>query len=175
MARLIPTLATAGRLPLEIGDTILEDAQPEAITWVSPFDRKMTAVKKSLGGFPGSGQVVEVTAGRALSVGPGLALILGAPVTCDGAAVVDQSDGWTVVALDGASARDVLARLTPLDLRDSALPEGATARTLIGHMTASLTRVGAYRFEIMVFRSMTDTLLHELQHAMTQVAARAKL
>ena len=45
MAKLIPTLATAGRLPLEIGDTILEDAQPEAITWVAPFDRKMTAVK----------------------------------------------------------------------------------------------------------------------------------
>ena len=175
MARLIATLATEGRLPIEIGDTILEDAQPEAITWVAPFDRKMTAVKKALGGFPGPGEVAEVIAGRALSVGPGQALILGSAVTCDGAAVVDQSDGWTVVALDGASARDVLARLTPLDLRDTSLPEGATARALIGHMTASLTRVGPYRYEIMVFRSMTDTLLHEVQRAMTQVAARAKL
>jgi sarcosine oxidase subunit gamma len=160
---------------MEIGDAILEDAQPEAITWVSPFDRKLTAVKKALGGFPGPGEVVEVKAGRALSVGPGQAMILGAPVACDGAAVVDQSDGWTVIALDGASARDILARLTPLDLRDTALPQGATARTLIGHMTASLTRVGAYRYEIMVFRSMTRTLLHEMERAMKQVTARAKL
>ena len=175
MAELIPTLATDGHLPLEIGGMVLEDAQPEAITWVAHFNRKKAAVKRALGGFPDAGEVIEVKAGRALSVGPDQALVLGAPVACEGAAVVDQSDAWTVVALDGAGARDVLARLTPLDLRDVALAEGRTARTLIGHMTASLTRVGPYRYEIMVFRSMTDTLLHELERAMKQVAARAKL
>ncbi|MEL7151818.1 MAG: sarcosine oxidase subunit gamma [Pseudomonadota bacterium] len=175
MAKLIASLATEGRLPLEIGTTRLDDAQPEAITWVAPFDGKMTAVKKALGGFPDAGEVIETKAGRALAVGPGQAMVLGAPVTCDGAAIVDQSDAWTVVALDGADARSVLARLTPLDLRDTSLPEGATARTLIGHMTASLTRVGPYRYEIMVFRSMTHTLLHEVERAMTQVAARAQL
>ncbi len=175
VARLIATLATGDRLPLEIGSVVLEDAQPQAITWVSPFEGKSAAVKKALGGFPGPGEVVEVKAGRALSVGPDQALILGAPVDCKGAAIVDQSDGWTVVALDGESARDVLARLTPLDLRDASLPEGHTARTLIGHMTSSVTRVGAYRYELMVFRSMTETLLHELERAMRQVAARAQL
>lgn len=175
MARLIATLATGTRLPIEIGGVVLEDAQPEAITWVAPFDRKMTAVKKALGGFPGPGEVVEVKAGRALSVAPGQAVVLGALVTCAGAAVVDQSDGWTVVALDGAAARAVLARLTALDLRDAALPEGATARTLIGHMVASVTRVGAYRYELMVFRSMTETLLHEVERAMRLVAARSAI
>ena len=175
MAKLIASLATEGHLPLEIGDCLVEDAQPEAITWVAPFDGKTTAVSKALGGFPGPGEVVEVKAGRAVSVGPQQALILGDPAACKGAAVVDQSDGWTVVALDGAAARDVLARLTPLDLRDAGLPEGATARTLLGHMQASLTRVGAYRYEIMVFRSMKHSLLHELERAMRGVAARAAI
>ncbi len=175
MAELIASLATEGRLPLEIGTVVLEDAQPEAITWVAYLDRKKSAVTRALGGFPGPGAVVDVKAGRALSVGAGQAMILGAPVACDGAAVVDQSDAWIVVALDGADVRDVLARLTPLDLRDEALPEGRTARTLIGHMTASVTRVSAYRYELMVFRSMTATLLHEVERAMTHVAARRRL
>ncbi len=175
MVKLIAKPATDGLLPLEIGEAILEDAQPEAITWVAPLNRKKSAVSRALGGFPGPGEVVEVKAGRALSVGPGQAMILGAPVTCDGAAVVDQSDAWTVVALDGAASRDVLARLSPLDLRDSALPEGRTARTLIGHMTGSLTRVGAFRYEIMVFRSMTQTLIQEITRAITHVEARTKL
>lgn len=175
MAKLIATLATDGHLPIEIGDTVLEDAQPEAITWVAPLDGKLAAVTKALGGFPGPGEVLEVKAGRALSVGPGQAMILGAPATCKGAAVVDQSDAWTVVALDGAGARDVLARLTPLDLRDSALAESTTARTLIGHMTASITRVGPFRYELMIFRSMTHTLLHEVERAMRGVAARRSM
>ncbi len=175
MAKLIARPATDGLLPIEIGKAILEDAQPQAITWVAPFNRKKSAVSKTLGGFPGPGEVVEVKAGRALSVGPGQAMILGAPLDCEGAAVADQSDAWTVVALEGAAARDVLARVTPLDLRDAVFPEGGTARTLVGHMTASLTRVGPFRFEIMVFRSMTQTLIHELERAMKHVDARTKL
>ncbi|MEM7719371.1 MAG: sarcosine oxidase subunit gamma [Pseudomonadota bacterium] len=172
MVKLIASSATGRALPLEIGRVVLEDAQPEAITWVAHFDGKANAVKRALGGFPAAGEVLDVKAGRALSVGPGQVLILGAPASCDGAAVVDQSDAWTVVALDGAGARDVLARVTPLDLRDAALPDGATARTLIGHMTASITRVGPFRYELMVFRSMTRTLLEELERAMRGVAAR---
>ena len=175
MAKLIARPATDGLLPLEIGGTVLEDAQPDAITWVAPFNRKKGAVSRALGGFPGPGEVVEITSGRALSVGPGQAMVLGVPITCEGAALVDQSDAWTVVALDGEAAREVLARLTPLDLRDSAFPENRTARTLVGHMTVSLTRVAPYRYEIMVFRSMTATLLHELHRAMTHFAARTAM
>ena len=175
MAKLIATLVTDGHLPIEIGDTVLEDAQPQAITWVAPLKGTLGAVPQTLGGFPGPGEVVEVTSGRALSVGPEQAMILGAPLDCKGAAVVDQSDAWTVIALDGARARDVLSRLTPLDLRDAVLSEGATARTLIGHMTASITRVGPFRYEVMVFRSMTHTLLHEVERAMRGVEARSRI
>lgn len=174
MAKLIALSATENRLPLEIGSAILEDAQPEAITWVAPLDGKEADVAKTLGAFPKPGETFEVAAGRILWSGAGQALILGTPVTPENAAHADQSDGWTVVTLTGETAKDILARLTPLDLRDSAFPEGATARTLLGHMTISLTRTGHYTYEIIGFRSMTQTLIHELERAMTNMAARSK-
>jgi sarcosine oxidase subunit gamma len=39
-------------------------------------------------------------------------------------------------------------------------------------MTASVTRTGANAFEIMVFRSMAETLVADLVHASGAVAAR---
>jgi len=86
--------------------------------------------------------------------------------------VVDQGDGIAAVRLEGGGARDVLARLVPLDLRDGSFPEGATARTLLNHMAVTLTRVGAEAWEILAMRSMAATLVRELAEAMRHVAAR---
>jgi sarcosine oxidase subunit gamma len=88
------------------------------------------------------------------------------------AALTDQSDGWTVVQVQGAGGADVLARLTPLDLRPAVFKRGHTARSDLMHMAASITRTGDDTFMIMVFRSMADTLLHDLQRAMEGVASR---
>ena len=88
--------------------------------------------------------------------------------------MTDQSDGWAVMRLEGAGARDVLARLCPLDLRAPVFKRGHTARSLLGHMNASITRVGVNAFEIMVFRSMANTAVHELNEAMKSVAAQKK-
>ncbi|MEM6941524.1 MAG: sarcosine oxidase subunit gamma family protein [Pseudomonadota bacterium] len=87
-------------------------------------------------------------------------------------AVVDQSDAWAVVSLSGSSAVDVLARLVPIDLRDSAFGVDATARTQLGHMQCSITKLRTDCFMIMVFRSMAGTLYHDLTDAMAGVAAR---
>ncbi len=163
MANLIAQSATGTVLPIEIGEAILEDAQPEAITWI--------AGAKDM---PGPNQTKETPEGRAIWIGPDQALILGAPAHPK-TPHADQSDGFTVVRLTGATATDILARLTSIDLRDTAFPENATARTYLAHMTASITRTGPHSFEIMVFRSMTQTLIHDLTRAMSQVAARANL
>ena len=88
------------------------------------------------------------------------------------AALTDQSDAWLVVRLEGAGARDVLARLTPVDLRDSAFKRGHTARTELAHMMASLTRVGPQAYQVLVFRGFSQTLAHDLKSAMEGVAAR---
>jgi sarcosine oxidase subunit gamma len=58
------------------------------------------------------------------------------------------------------------------DLRAATFEPGHTAKTLLGHMTASVTRTGANAFEIMVFRSMAETLVEELTRAANAVAAR---
>ena len=80
MADLIAQSATGTRLPLDIGQAVLEDAQPEAITWVAPFDHQTAHVAQSLGGFPEPNETREIAAGQAVWIGPGQALILGAPV-----------------------------------------------------------------------------------------------
>lgn len=176
MANLIAKTPGDNLLPVEIGDTRLEERLYDAITWVAPLDGQEGIVAKAIGlPFPQPGQMTGEGDHLALWAGPGQALLLGPPVAPKGAAHADQSSGWAVLSLAGPAARDVLARLTPLDLRDSAFPEAATARTLIGHMSASLTRIGPQTYEVMVFRSMAHTAIHELTRAMTGVAARTAL
>jgi sarcosine oxidase subunit gamma len=49
---------------------------------------------------------------------------------------------------------------------------GASVRTEAKHMMASLCRLDKDRFQIMVFRSMAQTLHHDLKTAMEAWAAR---
>ena len=173
MADLVSKSPALGLLPVEAGNTRLDECRYDAITWVAPYDGQEEAVGRSLGfAFPGPNETTGQDGARAIWVGPSQALVLGGAVSPEGAAVADQSSGWAVLELSGADARDVLARLTPVDLRDGAFPAGATARTVIGHMTGSITRTGADTYEIMVFRSMAKTAVHELERAMKGVAAR---
>jgi sarcosine oxidase subunit gamma len=60
----------------------------------------------------------------------------------------------------------------PVDLRAAQFGPGATARTELAHMAASVTRLEDGAFLVMVFRSMAQTLLHDLKSAMEAVAAR---
>jgi sarcosine oxidase subunit gamma len=48
-------------------------------------------------------------------------------------------------------------------------------RSSLMHMQAVISCLGKSRFRVMVFRSMTQTLLHDLTCAMESVAARAHL
>jgi heterotetrameric sarcosine oxidase gamma subunit len=59
----------------------------------------------------------------------------------------------------------------PIDLRASVFGEHSCARTLCQHITVALRRDGE-GFEIMAFRSMAATLVHEIADAMAAVAAR---
>ncbi|MEL7025720.1 MAG: sarcosine oxidase subunit gamma family protein, partial [Pseudomonadota bacterium] len=107
--------------------------------------------------------------------GPNQALVFGNVAPSAGLAVIDQSDAWAMARVEGVGARDVLARLTPLDLRPSTFAAGQTARTMIGHMTGQVTALGPETYELMVFRSMAGTLVHDLKRAMGFVAGRSKL
>jgi methylglutamate dehydrogenase subunit D len=180
---LIAKSPCAGLLPLAIGTVALSEIAPAPITSVMPYDGLEAAASELLKslcgmGLPKAGRSAGRDGARAIWTGAGQAMVLGVAVDAGlarHAALSDQSDAWAVLRLDGAGAEDVLARLTPLDLNPGVFKRGHVARSLLGHMSAVIARVGAEAFEIMVFRSMAKTAVHELEEAMKSVAARAAL
>tara|TARA_R110002020_G_scaffold67179_9_gene176508 strand:- start:39240 stop:39776 length:537 start_codon:yes stop_codon:yes gene_type:complete len=177
VGNLEPVSPCAGLLPLTIGALTVAEADLGAITLITPFEgASRDDMEHALGlPFPQPNQTMGDADRRMIWVGQGEALLIGqAPDPDLGryAAVVDQSDAWAVVTLTGAGGDAALARLVPVDLRLRAFPVGATVRSLLGHMNASITRTGDNVFLIAVFRSMAATLVHDLETALAAVAAR---
>lgn len=183
MVKLIAKSATEGLLPVTIGDTTVMDVTPGEMTSVAPFRGQQkalsTALKENFGqALPNVGRSLGKDMARIIWFGRNQWMVLGpcapAPLV-DNAALSDQSDGWVVLRLKGALARDGLSRLTPLDVRDSQFKLGHTARTEFQHMMCSITRTGARQFDIMVMRSMAKTAVHDLKSALERAAASAAL
>lgn len=178
MVDLIAKTPCAGLLPIKIGTVTLSEIVVERMWSVAPFKGKTEAVTtalKPLGlSFPTPNRMVGKTGGWAIWAGHGMALleVAALPDLAGLAAVADQSDAWAVVEVKGPDAQDVLARLVPVDLRAASFKQGYTARSLVGHMTASVSRLGPDTFEVMVMRSMAATLVHELTRAATLYAGR---
>jgi sarcosine oxidase subunit gamma len=169
---------------VEAGDVRCTEIDPGFLTSIAPFRGREQAVSEALQSahavtLPGPNTVETGGEGvRAIWFGRGMGLLMGpAPDASlsEHAAVTDQSDAWCVVELTGAGAVDVLARLVPLDTDLQSFGVGTTARSLIGHMHGSVTRLEAERFVLMVFRSMAVTFQHDLERAVHSVAARAAL
>lgn len=177
MARLLAEAPTAGLgLPISAGGATLSARDLGPVTSVAPFRGREGEVAARLGvALPPPNGTASWGEGRVLWTGPGRWLLVGVPAPggLEGlAAVVDQTDASACVLLDGPGARDVLARLVPVDLRDRSLPVGATARTVLNHMTVTLSRVGGAAWEVMALRSMAGTLVEEVERAMRGVVAR---
>jgi sarcosine oxidase subunit gamma len=167
-------------LPQIVGSVTIAEVRYQTITSVAPFKGQQktvsAALKDALGfGLPAVGRTVGKSDVRLMWAGQGLTFVMNAPVPdlARLAAVTDQSDGWAAVSISGAGVEDVLARLMPLDLRSATFKTGHTARTMVAHMTASVTRTSAQTFELMVMRSMVVTLMHDLDDAAKAVATRA--
>lgn len=180
MIDLTPKSPCHGLLPLNIADVSVSEEQPGAMTLIAPLkgrDKELSRVMQSAHGMamPGPGRSTGKAGARAIWFSQGQVMLIGPKpdaALSECATLSDQSDGWAIVRLDGAAAGDVLARLTPLDLRASVFKRGHCARTYCAHMMASLAKIGDKSFQIMVFRSMAQTLVHELKTAMEGVAAR---
>ena len=177
MPELIAKTALDGR-SLTVGSVTLAEAPLGPITSIAVFPGGAKAVSKGLKALglamPAPNSFAEQDGARLVSAGRDQAFLLGAVAPAlEGAAVTDQSDGWSVLCIGGAGAVDVLARLVPMDLRPVAFPVGQVVRTQVNHMNAVILRVGEAAFEIMVFRSMARTAWHELEDAMHMVAARS--
>jgi heterotetrameric sarcosine oxidase gamma subunit len=156
-----------GQEPVELGGVVLAEQALRPITSIAPFDLPAAAAL----GFPAPNTVLASNGGRLVWTGRDQAFLIGSEAGrwAETAALTDQSDGWACMALTGAGAVDVLARLVPIDLR--AMGVGGCARTTLGHMSLIVIGVEA-GFQLMVFRSMAKTAWHELETAMKLRKAR---
>lgn len=169
-----------GLLPLTVGGVTVSEVDAGCMTSLAPYKGQEEALSEALKaahgmGLPAPNRATGKDGARAIWFGNRMALLIGpAPDTtlAQHAALTDQSDGWTVVRLEGARARDVLARLTPIDLRPGTFKRGHSARTELAHMMGSVTRLGEDTYLLMVFRAFAGTLVHDLQTAMETVSAR---
>lgn len=180
MVELSAKTPCAGLLPVAVGDCTLSEVASASMTLLSSYkgkEKQLGAALKAAHGmaFPAPNRSTGKAGARCVWFGQGQGMLIGPTPDKSLArygAVVDQSDGWAVVRLEGMGAVDVLARLTSLDLRESQFKRGQTARSELHHMMVSITRVGNQAFDIMAFRSMAKTLVHDLEGAMASVAAQ---
>ncbi len=165
VVRLVVTDPFAGRLPIEGADGLVEAVDPGPMTLV--IAKRGSTPKVAGLAFPEPGTVKSSGNKRLVWMGPGQALLCGVPAPAAKSLVcVDHSDAWAIARISGIRSVTILARLVPVDLRVERLPVGATARTLVGHMTGSVSRVAENMLEVMVMRSMAGTLVQDLVRAM---------
>ena len=166
---------------LKIGAVTLAESAPQSLTTLAPFRGQEAALSKAMTAAHGlafppvKGSTTGKKSARSIWFGRDMALLIGPDPDASlakYAALTDQSAGWAVVELAGLGAEDVLARLCPVDLRLAQFDIGASLRTELKHMMASICRLDKDRFQIMVFRSMAQTLYHDLKTAMEAQAAR---
>ncbi|MCF6445132.1 sarcosine oxidase subunit gamma [Nereida sp. MMG025] len=181
MVKLVAQTPCHGLLPISLGDISLTEVTPQAIFSYAPFAGQTRGASEALKthhgvAMPRPGRVATKEDVTAMWFGQDQVLVLGARADAGLAtfgAVTDQSDAWAIVELHGAATLDILARLTPVDV--AAMRTNDTARSLIQHMSASLTRLAEDRFQLVVMRSMARTLVHDLTMAATGLAARQKI
>ncbi|MGB7317744.1 MAG: sarcosine oxidase subunit gamma [Planktotalea sp.] len=176
MADLLEISPAEGLLPYATGAAELNELALGRATSIAPFKGQESAVEKALGvSLPDVGRS-NGKAGQEIvwfSQGQFLALGLDVPDTLSKlAAVTDQSDAWCALELKGDASVDVLARLVPLDLRQSVFKRGHCARTQLGHLPLHITRTGNASFRMLSFRSMAGTMVHEITRAMDLFDAR---
>lgn len=179
MDNLVPKSPCGDLLPMTVGSVSVREVDLGQMALILPFKKKVAEVSKRLKQdigltLPKANSSVVHDVARLLWFGRDSYMLVGRQdcELLDCAAVTDQSDAWACVEVSGEGVEDVLARLVPVDLRPFAFGPDATIQTLVGHMTASLTRVGPDEILIMVFRSMAETLVEDLKEAMEAVAAR---
>lgn len=169
-------LTNAG-LPYELAFASLWEGDPKSIVSIAPFKGQGMGVNAALQQavkltLPKTGEAETSNEFRALWVGQNVWFILGAPHeilrnALEGkAAVIDQSDAWSVLNLSGDIAA-ILARLTSLDF--SKMQKNQTARTEFSKISVilSLTDNGV---EIMVPRSSALWAVRQIKRAMLNLS-----
>jgi glycine cleavage system aminomethyltransferase T len=107
--------------------------------------------------FPPPARLWKLTSAHALVVSP-LPISLAASLS-----VTDVTSIYSAILLAGPNSRDVLQKLTTLDVRDAALPEGAARQTRLAHVNATILR--SEGFLILNPRDVAENVWEALLHA----------
>jgi sarcosine oxidase subunit gamma len=82
------------------------------------------------------------------------------------ASVSDQSSGYVILRLSGSGARTVLQRGASIDLAPAIFQPGASAATMISHMSVWIWQVDDRpTYDVAIFRSFADSFRHWLNAA----------
>ncbi|CDM61247.1 MULTISPECIES: sarcosine oxidase subunit gamma family protein [Rhizobium] len=101
--------------------------------------------------------------------------IFGRTPLLDGRAwLSDQGHGRIRIGISGPAVETVLAKGTAVDLDSANFPVGRSAITLIGHISALITRTGMESFELLVLRGFAESLWDELIQMSLEFGVDAK-
>ena len=81
------------------------------------------------------------------------------------ALVANVSDARAVIRLEGAGLREVIAKLSPVDMAPDAFEPGQFRRTRIGQVPAAFWMRDAQTLDIICFRSVADYVFDVLSRA----------
>lgn len=81
----------------------------------------------------------------------------------------DQTDVWSVLALDGPDAQRALERICPLDLHSDAFGEMDVARTVMEHLGVIILRTAPEAWLLMSASSSAGSFLHALETSIKNV------
>lgn len=178
MAELIARQAWAGQVPVTKAGLVLTPLADRPIWSVALFPGGAEAAEQALGQpFPAPNTWGAAGQGRLVWTGRDQAFLMDAPLPKGleaVAAVTDQSGGWAGVSLTGPAVAAALARLVPVDLSPAAFGPGSAIRAPVNHMSALILRTAPETVELWVFRSMAQTLWHELAEVLDRLEARAR-
>lgn len=88
------------------------------------------------------------------------------------AAITEQGDGRSLFRVSGPFARQILAKLVPIDLHPSVFPPDAVALTLAAHIGITLWAEDDGGFILACFRSFGAALHHALIEAAAEFENR---
>jgi glycine cleavage system aminomethyltransferase T len=82
--------------------------------------------------------------------------------------VTDVTSVFGAILLAGPKSRDILQKLSTLNVRESAMPDGAARQTRLAHVNATVLRIdseGLPGFLLLITRDVTEHVWHTLLHA----------
>jgi glycine cleavage system aminomethyltransferase T len=123
------------------------------------------------GELPPPARLWELTPTRALIVSP-LPPPSGSAASL---AVTDVTSVYSAILLAGPKARDVLQKLTTLNVREDSMPDGAARQTRVAHGNATILRYDCESlpgFLILNTRDLAEHVWSALLHAGSEFAAR---